>query len=59
MRHDCIRCHDAPAVDEDGYCGHCHWAVRVELEEGFMQLREYLRPWLAYATWCESHGVAA
>ena len=39
---DCIRCGAAPGVDEQGYCGHCHWAVKVEIQEGFHQLRDYL-----------------
>ena len=43
MWEECIRCNDAPAVNELGYCGHCHWAVRAEVEEGLYQLREYLR----------------
>ena len=45
MWEECIRCNEAPAVDDQGYCGHCHWAVRAEVEEGFYQLREYLRRW--------------
>jgi hypothetical protein len=40
---DCIRCGDTPAVDEEGYCGHCHWAARAEAEQGLYQLREYLK----------------
>ena len=59
MLEDCIRCTEAPAVDELGYCGHCHWAVRAEIEEGFYQLREYLRPWARFADWCDDHGFAA
>ena len=31
-----------PAVDELGYCGHCHWTALAEIEEGFRQIREYL-----------------
>jgi hypothetical protein len=59
MFDDCIRCNEAPAVDELGYCGHCHWAVRAEIEEGLCQIREYLRSWAAFSAWCESHGRAA
>ncbi len=58
MTYECIRCHDAPAVDELGYCGHCHWAVRAEIEEGFYQLREYLRSWAQFSEWCASRGLA-
>jgi len=58
MFDECIRCREAPAVDELGYCGHCHWAVRAEIEEGFHQLREYLRPWARFSDWCEARGLA-
>jgi hypothetical protein len=54
MFDECIRCGEAPAVDELGYCGHCHWAVRAEIEEGFYQLREYLRSWARFSDWCEA-----
>jgi len=53
---ECIRCHEAPAVDEDGYCGHCHWAVRAEVEEGLRALREYLRAWANFDEWCAARG---
>jgi hypothetical protein len=56
MFEECIRCTEAPAVDEFGYCGHCHWAVRAELEDGFRQIREYLRSWARFSDWCEAHG---
>jgi hypothetical protein len=45
-------------VDELGYCGHCHWAVRAEIEEGLYQLREYLRSWARFADWCAARGLA-
>ncbi|HZR95147.1 MAG TPA: hypothetical protein VFA56_05600 [Gaiellaceae bacterium] len=56
-RQDCIRCADAPAVDDLGYCGHCHWVVRVEVEEGIDELRRYLEAWSLYAEWCEERGI--
>jgi hypothetical protein len=59
MFEECIRCGESPAVDELGYCGHCHWAVRAEVEEGFYRLREYLRAWARYTDWCSAHGVIA
>ncbi len=58
MFDECIRCREAPPVDEFGYCGHCHWAVRAEIEEGFHQLREYLRSWARFGDWCEARGLA-
>ena len=58
MYEDCIRCADAPAVDDQGYCGHCHWAVRAEIEEGMHQLRDYLGSWARFTAWCDAHGLA-
>ena len=57
MFEDCIRCCEAPAVDELGYCGHCHWAVRAEIEQGFYHLREYLSSWARFTDWCDAHGL--
>jgi hypothetical protein len=56
---ECIRCAEAPAVDELGYCGHCHWVVLAEVDEGFRQIRDYLSSWALFSQWCESHGPAA
>ena len=55
---DCIRCCEAQAVDEDGYCGHCHWAIRAEIEEGFYQLRQYLHAWGRFRDWELAHEAA-
>jgi hypothetical protein len=57
MFEDCIRCSDYPAVDELGYCGRCHWAVRAEVEEGLDQLREYLGSWALFTEWCDARGL--
>jgi hypothetical protein len=48
---DCIRCGETPGVDEDGYCGHCHWAVRTEIEHGMHKLRDYLARWSDFRDW--------
>jgi hypothetical protein len=48
---DCIRCGEAPRADEEGYCGHCHWAVKVEIQEGFHQLCTYLAGWARFDDW--------
>ncbi len=53
---ECIRCGEAPRVDEYGYCGHCHWAVRAEIEVGFHELEEYLSAWALFADWCAERG---
>jgi len=53
---DCIRCWEAPRVDELGYCGHRHWAVRAEIERGLRALREYLRAWALFMEWCAQRG---
>lgn len=55
---ECIRCHDAPATCDFGFCFDCVWDVRVEFEGGFHRLREYLRAWNRFATWCEQRGEA-
>ena len=39
--------------------GHCHWAVRAEVEEGLYEIREYLRAWARFDEWCVSHGAKA
>jgi hypothetical protein len=54
----CIRCGEAPGVDDRGYCGHCHWAVQVEIHEGFRQLRDYLEGWARFADWCATREAA-
>ena len=59
MYEECIRCGEAPAVDELGYCGHCHWAIRAEVEEGMADLRTYLSAWRRYADWCDERGLEA
>jgi hypothetical protein len=48
----CICCNELPAADDLGYCGHCYWAVRAEIEEGFSDLRAYLENWARFADWC-------
>lgn len=58
MSDECIRCSELPAVDDLGYCGHCHWAVIAELEEGFRQIHDYLSSWARFSDWCESRGLA-
>jgi hypothetical protein len=57
MYDDCILCGLAPAVDELGYCGHCYWAVRAEIEDGFIELREYLASWARFTDWCDARGL--
>lgn len=53
----CIRCKEAPAADENGYCGHCHWAVRSEVSAGLYKLRELLQRYAAFNSWCVDHGI--
>jgi hypothetical protein len=55
----CIRCGESPAVDLSGYCGHCHWAVRAEVEEGMAEMRDYLLAWSRFGQWCDEHGREA
>jgi hypothetical protein len=48
---DCIRCGEAPGIDDQGYCGHCHGTVKVEIREGLHQLRDYLAAWARFSDW--------
>lgn len=52
----CVRCKEAPAATPEGLCGHCHWAVRAEVEEGLYALREYLKSWARFDAWEKAHG---
>lgn len=53
----CIRCGNAPSVDDLGYCGHCHWAARAELEEGLVAIGRYLACWGAFFAWLRARGL--
>ena len=55
---DCIRCGDAPPADDSGYCGHCYWAVKAEVEDGFYALRGYLERWRKFRDW-ETGGATS
>jgi hypothetical protein len=59
MADTCIRCGDAPPVDEQGLCGHCHWAMRAEVEVGLYELREYLRKVARFEAWLREQDAAA
>jgi hypothetical protein len=52
---DCIRCGEAPGIDDQGYCCSCHWAVKVEVEVGIRRFRDYLDAWALFAEWCADH----
>lgn len=52
----CIRCAELPAVDLEGYCGHCHWAIRAEVEEGLAAIGQYLAAWARFREWEASGG---
>jgi hypothetical protein len=51
---DCISCSEAPRADESGYCAQCYWTIRVEIEEGFADLRDYLWKWARFDEWEEA-----
>jgi len=55
----CIRCHEAKALDQEGLCGHCQWAIRAEVKTGLLQLSAYLAKYARYEDWCRQHGVSA
>lgn len=47
----CIRCGEAPRADEELYCGHCYWLVRIEIGAGIAELVAYLERWAAFRDW--------
>ena len=48
---NCLLCDESPAVDDAGFCGHRHWALRAEIEEGWFRMRNYLRKWANFRDW--------
>jgi hypothetical protein len=55
---ECSGCREVPRVDEFGYCGHCHWAARAEVEAGFRELEEYLSAWALLLRLVRGAGAA-
>jgi hypothetical protein len=55
----CIRCEKNDALVPGGYCQNCLASVRTEVEFGWLQLREYLGHWAAFAEWCAARGLSA
>jgi hypothetical protein len=54
----CIRCGQQPGIDDNGYCGHCHWAVKAEIQEGIHRFRDYLAAWARFDDWCAGRKLA-
>ena len=54
----CIRCGENRCADERSYCPSCVFALRAEIESGFVRLVEYLGAWASFADWCETRGLA-
>lgn len=54
----CIRCQQAPAVTNN-LCGHCHWAVKAEIEDGLVKFRAYLQAWADFNEWCRTREASA
>jgi hypothetical protein len=50
---ECVRCHEATATQELGYCASCAVQTHVEFTVGFRQLTEYLGLWAALDEWYE------
>ena len=53
---ECLRCWEPAPVNALGYCRGCHFAVQVEIAEGFEALDGYLRAWALFADWCARRG---
>ena len=52
----CIRCGDSDAVDEEGCCIHCHWAVLTEVSRGLQRFLVYLARWAEFRDWELAHA---
>src|SRR2546421_172859 len=46
-----LLCDGSPGVEDAGFCGHCHWALRAEIEEGWFRMRNSLRKWANFRDW--------
>jgi hypothetical protein len=53
----CINCHEYEAPSGRGYCSTCIIAIRAEVEQGLLDLDQYLGAWAAFGTWCQSRGL--
>jgi hypothetical protein len=51
----CLKC-GSPVPSQRPYCGVCILAVRAEIEQGLLDLDDYLAGWAAFAAWCEASG---
>jgi hypothetical protein len=59
-KHVCLRCENYPAIDNDGLCGHCHWAIVAEFEKGMREIADFLHPdnpVVRYTEACSRAGV--
>jgi hypothetical protein len=63
---NCKRCktdrdEDVPAVDHEGLCGHCYWAIKAEVHEGIQNFYLYLEasPMVGYTEACRRRGIPA
>jgi hypothetical protein len=52
----CLRCAESPATTPDGMCGHCHWAIKAEVENGIVQIAEYVSKQDEFARWLRENG---
>jgi hypothetical protein len=48
----CIRCEECETAADRPYCVHCMFAVRAEVEDGLVQLGQYLTRWAEFDAWC-------
>jgi hypothetical protein len=52
----CLWCRESEAISARGYCVHCSFVVRAEVENGLRRLGEYLAAWMAFERWCAEHN---
>ena len=48
----CIKCGEHEAPSGRGYCSTCLIAIRAEVEQGLLDIDDYLRAWAAFGNWC-------
>jgi hypothetical protein len=54
----CLNCGEHEAPGGRGYCPVCLIAVRAEIEQGLLDLEEYLTAWAAFGQWCDLRGLS-
>jgi hypothetical protein len=57
MATTCIRCREAEAPRQLGFCAGCAAAAEQEASGGYDRLAEYLGAWAAFDEWLQRRGL--